>query len=101
MKRQQNKPGYNKRLLGPRPAVAKGAAGAAGGQKQKLPSYKNRMRSIQRLLNKVSRGCKHLLLRKQKLVRLRFQQHEYACMLLCSTLPRLQRCCSRQLGIQF
>lgn len=53
MRRQQQKPGYNKRLLGPRQAPNK-PGGAASGPKQKLPSYKNRMRSIQRLLNKVS-----------------------------------------------
>jgi hypothetical protein len=52
MRRQQQKPGYNKRLLGPRHAPNKPGGGASG-TKQKLPSYKNRMRSIQRLLNKV------------------------------------------------
>lgn len=64
MKRQQKKPGYNKRLLGLRhaPSKAGGAVAAAGGPPQKLPSYKNRMRSIQRLLNKVSAlGSTHML----------------------------------------
>jgi hypothetical protein len=51
-RKPQQKPSYNKRLLGPRQAAA-AAAAAAAGPKQKLPSYKNRIRSIQRLLNKV------------------------------------------------
>jgi hypothetical protein len=50
MKQQQKKPGYDKRLLGPRQAPNKAGGAAAGA---KLPSYKNRMRSIQRLINKV------------------------------------------------
>lgn len=64
MQRQANKkPAYNKRLLGPRPVHTKaaggggGGAGGGGGGGSKLPSYKNRMRSIQRLLNKVCMPC--------------------------------------------